>query len=220
MLNSIMPTCKPGNTGNPPLSDPTCFGNFGGTYTYPEMDACTIPPTVNEPVGWSYGEVDNPVGGVLTYGGVLDKLPGCNPIQPGPGMASVQTCSGSSPSSVPTTLSTQTISSSPTSAPSGWTFMGCYTDNVSGRTLTYGIPAPGGPSTMTVEACLSGCKSLGYIYAGVEYGDECCKSILSTLYLRIRELTSFRLWELVCKRWRSSTRWKCRMQHEMHWKCR
>jgi WSC domain len=172
VLDAIMPTCKPGNTGVPPLSDPTCFGNYGGTYTYPEMDACTIPPTVNEDVGWTYGEVDNPVGGVLTYGGVLDKLPGCNPIQPGPGMASVQTCSGSSPSS------TSTISSSPTGAPPGWTFLGCYTDNVSGRTLNYGIPAPGGPSTMTVEACLSGCQALGYQYAGVEYADECCKCLL------------------------------------------
>jgi hypothetical protein len=103
------------------------------------MKSCTIRPTVNEPVGWTYGEADNAVGGVLTvrnpypskpialekhlhllmhsrhhnrfrncfsniamtgnadsnvfqYGGVLDKLPGCNPIQPGPGMASVQTC--------------------------------------------------------------------------------------------------------------------------------
>jgi hypothetical protein len=200
-----MPTCKPGNTGNPPLSDPTCFGNLGGTYTYPEMDACTIQPTVTEPVGWTYGQVDNPVGGVLTYGGGLDKLPGCNPIQPGPGMASVQTCSSSSSSSVPTTLSTKTTSSSPTSTPSGWTFMGCYTDNVSGRTLTYGIPAPGGPSTMTVEACLSGCQALGYKYAGVEYGDECCKC-LPTLYLRVSILTGFRLRQLDCKWGRSSAR--------------
>ena len=183
-----MPTCKPGNTDNPPLSDSSCFGNFGGTYTYPQMDACTIMPTVNEPVGWTYGEVDNPVGGVLTYGGVLDKLPGCNPIQPGPGMASVQTCSGASSSAVPTTLSTKTMSSSPTGVQSGWTFTGCYTDNVSGRTLTYGIPAPGGPSAMTVEACLSGCQALGYKYAGVEYADECCEFFILFFlltYLRI-----------------------------------
>jgi hypothetical protein len=68
--------------------------------------------------------------------------------------------SGTSPtttSSVPTTLSTSTRSSSPTS--SGWTFLGCYTDNVS----------------MTVEACQSTCLGLGYSLAGVEYADECCQ---------------------------------------------
>ncbi len=92
MLNAAMKTCRPGNTGVPPLSDSSCFGNFGGSYTPEQMNSCTVPPIVNEPVGWTYGEVDNPVGGVLTYGGVLNKLPGCNPIQPGPGLATIQTC--------------------------------------------------------------------------------------------------------------------------------
>jgi len=49
-------------------------------------------PTVDEYVGWTYGEVDNPVGGVLTYGGVLDGLPWLLPIQYGPNDATVQTC--------------------------------------------------------------------------------------------------------------------------------
>jgi hypothetical protein len=167
-----MPTCNPGNTDNPLLNSDVCFGNLGGTYTYAEMDACTIPPTVDEDVGWTYGEVDNPVGGVLTYGGVLDKLPGCNPIQYGPGMASVQTCSSSSTTTAP--------SSSPTGTPAGWTFLGCYTDNVQGRSLQLGIPVPGGPTAMTVEACLSGCLALGYKLAGVEYADECCQCPVST----------------------------------------
>lgn len=87
-----MKTCRPGNTGSPPLSDPSCFGNLGGTYTSQQMTSCTVPPIVNEPVGWTYGEVDNPTGGVLTYGGVLNKLPGCNPIQPGPGLATIMNC--------------------------------------------------------------------------------------------------------------------------------
>ena len=87
-----MPTCRPGNTGNPPLSDDSCFGKYGGTYTLAEMNACRVKPTVNEDVGWQYGEVDNPVGGKLTYGGVLDALPGCNPIQPGPGPAKPAAC--------------------------------------------------------------------------------------------------------------------------------
>ena len=87
-----MPTCRPGNTGNPPLSDDSCFGKYGGTYTSTEMSTCRVQPIVNEDVGWTYGEVDNPEGGKITYGGVLDALPGCNPVQPGPGMAKLMTC--------------------------------------------------------------------------------------------------------------------------------
>jgi hypothetical protein len=82
--------------------------------------------------------------------------------------------SGTSPtttSSVPTTLSTSTRTSSPT----GWTFLGCYTDNVAARTLVNGEAVPGGASAMTVEACQSTCLGLGYSLAGVEYADECCK---------------------------------------------
>jgi hypothetical protein len=83
--------------------------------------------------------------------------------------------SGTSPtttSSVPTTLSTSTKTSSPT----GWTFLGCYTDNVAARTLVNGEAVPGGAAAMTVEACQSTCLGLGYSLAGVEYADECCKS--------------------------------------------
>ncbi|MCJ1481549.1 hypothetical protein MMC06_001708 [Schaereria dolodes] len=91
-LKSAMPTCQPGNTFNPPLSDPSCFGKLGGTYTSPEMAACTVKPTVNENVGWTYGQVDTSYPGYLTHGGVLDALPGCNPIQYGPANAQPMTC--------------------------------------------------------------------------------------------------------------------------------
>jgi hypothetical protein len=77
-----MLTCLPGNTGNQPLSDDTCFGNCGGTYTSEQMANCTQEPTVDEYAGWTYGEVENPVGGVVIYVGMLDKLP-CFPVQPG-----------------------------------------------------------------------------------------------------------------------------------------
>jgi hypothetical protein len=85
--------------------------------------------------------------------------------------------SGTSPtttSSVPTTLSTSTKTSSPTGG-SGWTFLGCYMDNVAGRTLVNGESVPGGAGSMTVEACQSTCLGLGYSLAGVEYADECCQ---------------------------------------------
>ena len=85
-----MKTCRPGNTGVPPLSDSTCFGPYGGTYTSEQMAACTIEPVVNEDVGWTYGTTDND--GSLTYGGVLAQLPGCQTLTSGPDNATLVTC--------------------------------------------------------------------------------------------------------------------------------
>lgn len=84
-------------------------------------------------------------------------------------------------SSVPTTLSTSTKTTTSPTGVAGWTLLGCYTDNVGGRTLVNGEAVPGGASAMTVEACLSTCKGLGYILAGVEYADECCKYHVTVL---------------------------------------
>jgi glucan 1,3-beta-glucosidase len=60
-------------------------------------------------------------------------------------------------------------------ASSGWTLLGCYTDNVSARSLPYGAGVPGGPSAMTNELCQSTCLAAGYTLAGTEYSDECCE---------------------------------------------
>jgi glucan 1,3-beta-glucosidase len=77
----------------------------------------------------------------------------------------------------PTTMST--VVSKTTSAQgggsTGWTFLGCYTDNVGGRTLGYGMQVPGGANAMSIELCEATCKSAGYTLAGVEYSGECCK---------------------------------------------
>lgn len=58
----------------------------------------------------------------------------------------------------------------------GWTSLGCYTDNVSGRALTNGGTIPGGSSAMTNMACQTACSAAGFSYAGTEYGSECCTS--------------------------------------------
>lgn len=92
VLNATMPTCIPGNTGNPPLSDSTCFGNHGGVYTNKEIAACMLKPLTSEATGWTYPEIDNPEGGSLTYGGVLSALPGCQTITTGPDAATLTTC--------------------------------------------------------------------------------------------------------------------------------
>ncbi|TDL22721.1 WSC-domain-containing protein [Rickenella mellea] len=51
-----------------------------------------------------------------------------------------------------------------------WKSQGCYTDNVSARTLTKSISVNG---DMTEEACTTACFNAGYQYAGVEFSKEC-----------------------------------------------
>ncbi|RFU31980.1 hypothetical protein B7463_g4374, partial [Scytalidium lignicola] len=58
-------------------------------------------------------------------------------------------------------------------ARAGWSSLGCYTDSVNARSLSYAAGVPGGPTAMTVELCESTCLAAGYSYAGVEYADEC-----------------------------------------------
>lgn len=62
---------------------------------------------------------------------------------------------------------------------STWNFLGCYTDNVSGRALTNALSIPGGPAAMTNEACQTGCMAAGFSIAGTEYSGECCEYLTS-----------------------------------------
>ncbi|KAI0246523.1 copper radical oxidase [Lactifluus subvellereus] len=55
--------------------------------------------------------------------------------------------------------------------PPGWTSLGCYTDDVAARTLTSAEYT--NATDMTVEKCVNFCKDQYFIYAGVEYGEEC-----------------------------------------------
>lgn len=57
----------------------------------------------------------------------------------------------------------------------GWNFRGCYTDQISARTLGNALGVPGGQPAMSIEACLTACQSAGYSLAGVEFSGECCK---------------------------------------------
>jgi hypothetical protein len=49
-------------------------------------------------------------------------------------------------------------------------------DNTGARTLT--SAAYTDTISMSVESCVSFCNGQNFIYAGVEYGQECCKSTL------------------------------------------
>ena len=49
-------------------------------------------------------------------------------------------------------------------------------EGTTGRTLTTGVGVTGGGAAMTVALCTSACQAANFIYAGVEYAGECCKS--------------------------------------------
>jgi hypothetical protein len=54
--------------------------------------------------------------------------------------------------------------------PTGWTSLGCYTDNVSSRSLAVRVNTP---DALTVSECTSTCGAQGFSFAGVEYAGEC-----------------------------------------------
>lgn len=47
-------------------------------------------------------------------------------------------------------------------------------EGTTGRALPNGL-AGVPPAEMTVAKCISGCNAAGNVFAGVEYGGECCK---------------------------------------------
>lgn len=57
--------------------------------------------------------------------------------------------------------------------PPGWQALGCYTDDVSNRTLSSSQDVQGGYSNMTVGGCLDACSSAGFLYGGLEFSQEC-----------------------------------------------
>ncbi|CZR63536.1 uncharacterized protein PAC_13433 [Phialocephala subalpina] len=51
-----------------------------------------------------------------------------------------------------------------------WVYLGCYTDQAYERTLTTVGSYSG---LLTIELCLASCQAAGYVYAGMEYHNEC-----------------------------------------------
>ncbi|KAI4197801.1 MAG: hypothetical protein LQ350_005706 [Teloschistes chrysophthalmus] len=54
--------------------------------------------------------------------------------------------------------------------PTGWTYQGCYVDNLNGRILGN---RQADNTALTVEKCIATCAGLGYSVAGMEYSSEC-----------------------------------------------
>ncbi|KAG9032682.1 hypothetical protein FRB95_001110 [Tulasnella sp. JGI-2019a] len=131
-------------------------------------------------------EVTEPLG----IQGPLAALPGCNPLQYGPCDATLyprgtSPCPKTGPAcGATTTAITSVTSKTSTSAAStgtvvggSGTYLGCYSDAASPRTLTGSTTTE---STMTNPSCVATCRSQGYTYAGTEYSNECfCGNSLS-----------------------------------------
>lgn len=54
----------------------------------------------------------------------------------------------------------------PTTLPTNWSYKGCYTDGVNGRTLRSSASAG---DDMTAAKCIAYCGARGYSLAGTEY---------------------------------------------------
>jgi hypothetical protein len=71
------------------------------------------------------------------------------------------------------TSSTTITTNSPITAPGTYDFKGCYSDVTFNRTLGFVGSFPGSREGMTLEPCQGACKYAGYVFAGVEFGQEC-----------------------------------------------
>ena len=125
-------------------SDVTCDGIFQYPDSYGET--CTLPPLIDEAIT-----------------GVLEALPGCNPVSDNP--VPVTDCNATSTLGVDTskiyTDVTKTLD---------WAYLGCGTDNYYARALPTQLADS---KTMTVETCVKMCSGAGYSIAGLEYSSQC-----------------------------------------------
>ncbi|KAF2845596.1 WSC-domain-containing protein [Plenodomus tracheiphilus IPT5] len=138
-------------------------------YTSQQCNACKIPTTVKEETG-----------------GMLEKLPGCNPITPGPEPAPHVPCKED------TVALGRWKSNYIDLTNKGWAYVGCGTDSVADRAF----PAPNDwtySANMTVENCIEHCtsssQSEAFTYVALEYGNECfCGKELEGKYAPVDEI--------------------------------
>ncbi|KAK6435340.1 hypothetical protein LTR95_008475 [Oleoguttula sp. CCFEE 5521] len=59
-----------------------------------------------------------------------------------------------------------------------WNLMACYSDSTGSRTLqnSVSLAAHGGAANASIANCMSACQTLGYVYCGAEYYQECYAS--------------------------------------------
>ncbi|KAG7147381.1 putative fungistatic metabolite like protein [Verticillium longisporum] len=113
------------------------------------MKGCRVPVRVEE-------QVD----------GTLNKLPGCNPVQRGPGRATQQSGCGAT-----TTISPPQWPYTDMTISHRFRYRGCAPD-ASGKSRTLN-GTDVSSDNMTVARCVEYCDERGFKYAGVEYRREC-----------------------------------------------
>ena len=111
-------------------------------------------------------------GNVIAVAGKAATATDCNMACSG---ASGEACGGPDRLNIFHNDAITTVAAGPATnaGPTGWGFMGCYTDSVAARTLNVGAAIPGGPAAMSVALCTQSCQASGYSYSGVEYSGEC-----------------------------------------------
>lgn len=126
-------------------------------FTGSQCQDCQLPEAVNE--------INN---------GMLDRLPGCNPVTYGPERAVPAKCNDAVALGIPNPNYVDLTTTRK------WEYVGCGFDNQSDRAFT----GPSwGRSDTTVESCVDFCTSKGFPYAGLEYAGECfCGAKLNPKY--------------------------------------
>ncbi|KAL6802021.1 COOH terminal WSC domain-containing protein [Trichoderma sp. SZMC 28012] len=182
LLQHIIDTCDAGDSGMD-----QCPGLFYGL----NSGDCTIAPLVNEQVTGTLTKLpgNNPLSG-FSYG-AAPAMPagGSAPASSSKAAAPASSSKAAAASSKPASSPSSKPASSPsvtagtpaaTSVPSkgnsaaatvgGYTYAGCYQDNI-GRVLTGDILPNLGP--MTNDKCVANCVSKGFSIAATEYGGQC-----------------------------------------------
>lgn len=158
-MQKIINNCDAGDSGMDKCADAGPINN--------SADSCNIPNLVPEKIF-----------------GVLEKLPGNNPPT---GWGQGESASSSSPSqtastksttSVPSVSQTETEATTTTvsatdSSSTGWSYLGCYSDNTSTRALTGIQFANLGIGKVTSTGCMEYCSNAGFSLAGTEYAGQC-----------------------------------------------
>ncbi|KAK1964847.1 WSC domain-containing protein [Colletotrichum sublineola] len=79
-----------------------------------------------------------------------------------------QYCGG--PGAINIYKSSKPVTGAPSVIPNDWIYQNCYTDSPSKRAFSYKVPSF---DKFSAAQCISQCNSLGYEFAGLEYGSEC-----------------------------------------------
>lgn len=126
------------------------------------VESCSSFSTTNNPTAANLCSERSPVYPCENVHGTLTSLPGCTDS------GSVITCPGGVQPACAANFDTIGLVVSPGN--SQYSSIGCYTEATTGRALA--AKSYSDPIGMTVDTCLAFCS--GYMYAGVEYGQEVC----------------------------------------------